>query len=383
MPHPLSRAAVVKAVASVTAAVVIVGAAVTWASAETDVVVTRVVDGDTIDVTVDGDERRIRLLNVDTPETVDPDEPVECMGAEATAFLEDLLPVGTPVTLEYDQEREDRYGRDLAGVFLDDVLVNAEIARAGLGVAVLVEPNDRFLAEVSRAQQEAEAEQVGLFDPAIDCTVPSQTAAYDALVEETLDGAADGTDLESLEEYGADLAAALAVGVALGELLDGDTSVFPLLAFGADIADIKRGTSRVTERLETRIESNDKDVSEEQDRLEAERLAAEEAQRQAAREAEEREAREEAERQAAERDAARRTTSDNAGGSGSAPSSDDPPPPPPPPPTEPEPAPGGGLPSDAGYTGCRDYSLQYPPSAADRQGRPFTKIDCTTKLPIG
>ena len=53
-----------------------------------------------------------------------------------TALLEELLPPGTVVGLEYDQERTDRYDRTLAGVFLEDgTLVNAEIARQGLGCA--------------------------------------------------------------------------------------------------------------------------------------------------------------------------------------------------------------------------------------------------------
>lgn len=80
-----------------------------------DAVVTNVVDGDTIDVQYDGQEQRVRLLNIDTPETVDPDVEPECLGPEATAFLESMLPTGTEVRLEADEEVTDRYGRYLAG----------------------------------------------------------------------------------------------------------------------------------------------------------------------------------------------------------------------------------------------------------------------------
>ena len=64
--------------------------------------VVRVVDGDTIDVTVDGTEERVRLIGIDTPETVKPNTPVECFGPEASAHTKELLPAGTPVYLERD-----------------------------------------------------------------------------------------------------------------------------------------------------------------------------------------------------------------------------------------------------------------------------------------
>ena len=70
--------------------------------------VERVVDGDTIIVRGVG---RVRLIGVDTPETVSPDRPVEFFGREASAFTKRLLE-GRPVRLEYDWERTDRYGRN-------------------------------------------------------------------------------------------------------------------------------------------------------------------------------------------------------------------------------------------------------------------------------
>lgn len=138
-------------------------------------VVDRVIDGDTVDVRLDGEVVRVRLLNIDTPETKDPNEIVECLGPEATALLEELLPPGTVVGLEYDQERTDSYGRTLAGVFREDgALVNAEIARRGLGTPLLVEPNDRFLPPIEEAFAEAEQQRAGLLDPAHGCTIPAQ-----------------------------------------------------------------------------------------------------------------------------------------------------------------------------------------------------------------
>lgn len=137
--------------------------------------VERVVDGDTLIVDLGGDRIRVRLLNIDTPETHHPDRPVECLGPEAADYLTRLLPKGTTVRLEFDRDREDRYGRTLAGVFTDDgVLVNAQIAQAGLARPILVGRNDRFLGDVLVARDVAKRAQVGAFSPALSCTLASQ-----------------------------------------------------------------------------------------------------------------------------------------------------------------------------------------------------------------
>jgi len=105
-----------------------------------DVAVVRVVDGDTIVVT---GKRTVRLIGVDTPETVDPNRPVGCFGKEASAFLESLLPRGSPVRLVGDVEQQDRYGRTLAYVYrrADGLFVNAELVRQGFATALTITPN--------------------------------------------------------------------------------------------------------------------------------------------------------------------------------------------------------------------------------------------------
>ena len=180
----------------------------TWAT------VVRVVDGDTFEGVIAGEQKTVRLLNVDTPETKHPQEPVQCLGPEATEMLKDLLEPGDRVKLEYDIERTDRYGRTLAGVFKDDSLVNADLARAGLGVAVLYEPNRKFYDEVWEAQQEAEAAGDGLFDPQIDCTLPAHEPALAPLEALPLDEIP--TDPAAI----ASALAAVAPVIAAGEGLD-------------------------------------------------------------------------------------------------------------------------------------------------------------------
>jgi micrococcal nuclease len=94
--------------------------------------VVRVVDGDTIRVSVHGREQPVRLLGIDTPETHRPGTPIECGGPQASAYMERLAPAGTPVTLERDpsQDSVDRYGRQLAYVRLPDgrLAEDAEVA---------------------------------------------------------------------------------------------------------------------------------------------------------------------------------------------------------------------------------------------------------------
>lgn len=83
--------------------------------------VVKVVDGDTIDVSVDGKVERLRLIGIDTPETKDPRKGVECFGKEANNITTEIL-LGKNVSLESDetQSDKDRYGRLLRYVFIED-----------------------------------------------------------------------------------------------------------------------------------------------------------------------------------------------------------------------------------------------------------------------
>src|SRR5690606_22839375 len=72
--------------------------------------VVRIVDGDTLVLDIGGEEELVRLLGIDTPETVHPDEPVGCYGPEASAALAQLLPVGTQVSIARDEQPRDQYG---------------------------------------------------------------------------------------------------------------------------------------------------------------------------------------------------------------------------------------------------------------------------------
>lgn len=127
-----------------------------------DTTVTRVVDGDTF--VVAGGER-VRLIGIDTPETVHPRRPVECFGREASRFLTGLIPPGTPVRLVYDVERLDRYSRTLAYVYRlsDGLFVNAEMVRRGYAQIYTVPPNVAHVEELLAVQREARQAARGLW----------------------------------------------------------------------------------------------------------------------------------------------------------------------------------------------------------------------------
>jgi micrococcal nuclease len=215
-------------------------------------VVTHVVDGDTFDVSIEGRTERVRMLNIDTPETKDPNQAVQCLGPEASAFLASLIPVGTTVRLEYDKERTDPYQRTLAGVFTaDGTLVNAEVARAGLARAVVFGRNDRFLSLVQAAQQDASAHGRGLYSPDVACTLPGQVKAVTDAVAKAPAASSQPVTASSteLETAANDAAVAVATATALRDAFYGNRHGIVWDAFS--LPDQERFSSRVTSAWET------------------------------------------------------------------------------------------------------------------------------------
>jgi len=98
-----------------------------------DVTVNYAVDGDTVNVIMpDGSEESVRLLLIDTPESVHPDKPEQPFGEKASDFVSDLLREGETVQLEYDGPKRDKYNRLLAYVWLDEENINKKLLRKGL-----------------------------------------------------------------------------------------------------------------------------------------------------------------------------------------------------------------------------------------------------------
>jgi len=136
--------------------------------------VVRVVDGDTVIVRENGDGFTVRLLGIDTPESVKPNSPVECLGPEASARAKELLPEGSPVRVTTDptQDRVDRFGRTLAYVFAGDATrsVNEQLVSEGFA-RVFISRGTPFQLErrFSLQEMEARASASGIWG---ECRVP-------------------------------------------------------------------------------------------------------------------------------------------------------------------------------------------------------------------
>ena len=128
----------------------------------TNAIVVRVVDGDTVEARYRGSVLDVRLIGVDTPETVHPTEPVECYGPAASKFTERQLE-GKRVRLTFDVEREDRFGRTLAYVWLGGRLFNEQLVRDGYATVSTFPPNVRYVDRFLAAQRFARNHERGLW----------------------------------------------------------------------------------------------------------------------------------------------------------------------------------------------------------------------------
>lgn len=131
-------------------------------------VVTRAVDGDTIEVTMGSTRETVRLLGIDTPEITHPEAPDgkqgsdECLGPEASAFTAVSL-VGRAVTLELDEVHRDRYGRLLAFVIVDGARFNDQLLTKGLARLLVIPPNGRHARSMLETELAARKEGRGIW----------------------------------------------------------------------------------------------------------------------------------------------------------------------------------------------------------------------------
>ena len=126
--------------------------------------VTRVVDGDTVHVRIDGSDERVRYIGVDTPETVKPGTPVQCFGKAASAYNHRLVD-GQSVRLRFDAEQHDRYGRLLAYVYRarDGLFVNAALVRGGYATTLTIAPNTSHATQFAALERRARDRRRGLW----------------------------------------------------------------------------------------------------------------------------------------------------------------------------------------------------------------------------
>ena len=136
-------------------------------------IVARVIDGDTAVIRIGGEDRRVRFLGVDTPETVHPTKGVQPYGKEASNFSKESL-TGRSVWLEYDKNPTDRYNRHLAYIWLSKPtkindqtirrdMYNARLLAGGYAKVTIIKPNNRYEKLFKEIEAEAKNSKLGMW----------------------------------------------------------------------------------------------------------------------------------------------------------------------------------------------------------------------------
>lgn len=123
-----------------------------------DATVVRVVDGDTVVLNYNNKEVKARLLGIDTPETVHPTKPLQFYGKEASNFVKSTLHYNKNIKIEFDEDKEDYFGRLLVYIWLDkDTMLNYLLVRNGFATAYTKYPfkyKESFVIAENRANKE-------------------------------------------------------------------------------------------------------------------------------------------------------------------------------------------------------------------------------------
>lgn len=124
------------------------------------------VDGDTFKVTIDNKKYTVRMLAVDTPESVHPTKGVEYYGKEASNYTCDILKNAKKIELEYDEnsDKTDKYDRLLAWVFIDDELHQANLIEKGYAKIAYLYDDYKYTKDLEELQEKASAKEIGIWN---------------------------------------------------------------------------------------------------------------------------------------------------------------------------------------------------------------------------
>lgn len=124
-----------------------------------EVLVNRVIDGDTIEI---GSGQKVRYIGINTPETVDSRRTIQCFGKEASAKNKELVE-GKKVRLEKDVSEKDKFGRLLRYIYIDRLFINDYLVRQGYAYASTYPPDVKYQQQFLEAQKEARKNNRGLW----------------------------------------------------------------------------------------------------------------------------------------------------------------------------------------------------------------------------
>ena len=123
------------------------------------------IDGDTANLKINGVNRRVRMLAIDTPESVTPDRPVREYGVDASKYTCDLLTNAENIYIEYDEnsDREDKYERVLAYIYVDDLMVQKELLKKGYAKVAYLYGDYKYTKEFKELEQSAKDNKLGIW----------------------------------------------------------------------------------------------------------------------------------------------------------------------------------------------------------------------------
>ena len=124
------------------------------------------VDGDTFKIVMDNEIKTVRMLAIDTPESVHPTKEVEKYGKESSKYTCDLLTNAKKIELEYDNnsDKKDKYDRVLAWIWVDDILLQDELVKNGYAEVAYLYGDYKYIDTLKDHQSVAEASKIGIWD---------------------------------------------------------------------------------------------------------------------------------------------------------------------------------------------------------------------------
>ncbi|WKZ31181.1 MAG: thermonuclease family protein [Candidatus Dojkabacteria bacterium] len=129
--------------------------------------VTRVIDGDTIEIIYQGEPVSVRLIGINAPEL----SPEECYANESKQYLESLLPVGSQVAIQFDetQGERDRYDRLLLYIWNDELFINEMLIAEGAATEYTYDNSYEYDLSFKEAEHIAEISNKGLWGGSCAC----------------------------------------------------------------------------------------------------------------------------------------------------------------------------------------------------------------------
>ncbi len=130
-----------------------------------DVKFNKCIDGDTVNLIINGKKKRVRLLAIDTPESVTPDKPVEKYGKEASDYTCNLVKNAKILQIEYDKnsDKVDKYDRPLVYLYADNLMVQKELIKKGYAKVAYLYSEYKYTEQFKSLEAKAKEEKKGIW----------------------------------------------------------------------------------------------------------------------------------------------------------------------------------------------------------------------------